>query len=663
MKRLLPLLFLLGGCASAPVKEVVRPPLLTANAISAFDSADPEPAILWNGGIGLRFPAYGTDGALWLASEVQPDGEEKLLVFPNPLLVRLTVEGRHYEPLSDFERTFDFGSGVLSSSYVASDGRVSYRVAVHPETRAVAQTMEVTLEHGEKGKAELLFPSGAQCIVPVFLFRVGDTLVRGTVEREKDGVWYPVTGTSMRFDDNGLRLRWSLQFDSMAPAPSGVARIGAPGPASPPISAESIFRAAKEYASDPKAPAIEIDGPVEDQAFVSSALYRLRTAYHAQKDLGRGPFGLSNRQYFGHVFWDSDLWVFPALALLDPDAARSIPAYRLKHLAQARRNFGAWLVDGRPVAVRDRKLGPLSARSGVLFPWESSVTGKETAPGAFRYAHHLTGSVAFAIEMASALGLVPEQAAREVREGAAGFYAARSTPGPNGREIRFVMTPDEQDQDNDLYTNLVAQWCQNGGQFEGPSKYWLPRKGETYLAFQDDPLKGYKQASALLAVYPLQFPPAEREAKQMLARFEPLTFAHGPAMTGAIHSIIYARLGEADRAYDLWQADWKRHTVGPHLHFSEKERVASTYFLTGAAGSLQAVLYGFAGIRVDTKPTPGATHQLFLKDGRVLSISPRLPKAWKGMRIRSLAVLGKRYDLVIRRQVDGKVLSTLTPMP
>ncbi len=47
-------------------------------------------------------------------------------------------------------------------------------------------------------------------------------------------------------------------------------------------------------------------------------MFYLQSAIHPDGGMSISPFGLSNQMYNGHVFWDADIWVFPALALLDP---------------------------------------------------------------------------------------------------------------------------------------------------------------------------------------------------------------------------------------------------------------------------------------------------------------------------------------------------------
>lgn len=391
---------------------------------------------------------------------------------------------------------------------------------------------------------------------------------------------------------------------------------------------------------------IQIEGPVEDQRAVRGLIRSLRNGVSASSGQPVSPFGLTSAQYNGHVFWDADIWVFPPLALLDPDRAKSIADYRLRLFPATRRNFAEWAAAGRPTG--HKPMGPYSGTGGAKYPWESSVTGRETVPGESKYQDHITFDVAFMLQQASALGLVSSVSADEVLRAAGKFAEARSVAGPRGREIRGTMSPDEfYTGDNDLYTNVLASWAMNGGK-HGPDRFALPADAETFLTYDNDGLRKYKQAAAVLAVYPLQHPGAEKQAAALLARFGPKVTANGPSMSDSIHALIGARVGEIEPAYALWQKDLAEFTAFPYLQFSEKRRRAATVFTTGAGGSLQTVLFGFCGLRIDRRPAPGSVWQTPLRNGYVLSCRPNLPAAWKSVRLNGLTVLGKKLSLEIR---------------
>ena len=107
---------------------------------------------------------------------------------------------------------------------------------------------------------------------------------------------------------------------------------------------------------------IVIEGNLQDQLDVRLALYHLYSFSRGDSDLSIAPMGLSSQNYNGHIFWDTELWMFPPLLLLNQDIARSLVNYRSDRIEKAKEkaiNFGY---------------------KGAMFPWESDDTGEEATP-------------------------------------------------------------------------------------------------------------------------------------------------------------------------------------------------------------------------------------------------------------------------------------------
>ncbi|RYG42769.1 hypothetical protein EON79_18255 [bacterium] len=590
------LLFGCRGAASSPAPKAATVPPAQPEPfrVTLNDPHEAQPAVLWNGRFGVQLGRSGFAEGLPMFWEggYQTDGEEKILPAPNPFPSRLLIEGKAVDvaSMADYRQSLDLSTGVLVTSWSHRGVPLEVRCWLVPNRSEGAWRVE----------------AGSPLAMSVAPAAEGKGFV---VSRYATT---PETGASVRTLEGGFS---SVEAKAAAP----------PAP----------------YESD-----IEIDGPVEDQQSIRAALHYLRTSVSGEGTMGVAPMGFSSDIYNGHIFWDADIWVFPALALLEPKRAAAIPKYRLARFDQARRNYAEWIKAGRPTGIK--AVGPAPANAaGAKFPWESSVSGRETTPTSSRFEDHITGDVAFMLSQAAALGIVPQTEADRVLAGAAAFYRDRSVAGAKGREIRGTMSPDENHTgDNDLYTNLLAQWTMAGGNHPTEPSFYLPRQGETFLTYDDDAMRGYKQAAAVLAVYPLQYPPAEREAKAMLARFEDKVTKNGPAMTDSIHAIIRARTGDAEGAYRLWSQDWRDFSKTGLLLFSEKRNRPRTYFTTGAGGMLQAVLYGFCGLRIDRKPQPGAWSRP-LRNGYTLSCRPHLPKAWKRVTLRGVTIEGKRLNLRI----------------
>ena len=72
----------------------------------------------------------------------------------------------------------------------------------------------------------------------------------------------------------------------------------------------------------------------------------------------------------------------------------------------------------------------------------------------------------------------------------------------------------------------------------------------------------------------------------------------GPAMGSCVLAMIYARLGEPDKAYDIFVDSYRLNAVPPFGVLSETRGGANPYFATGAGGLLQTILAGFGGLRI-----------------------------------------------------------------
>lgn len=648
MRRFASLLVLLlcVGCGSHSSKPVSRrrpdplplsPWLLTCN-----DPQAPEPALLWNGLIGVRSGrlggALGPDGKplpLFAIDAYQTSGEEKILPQINPLPDGFQIGGRFPAPneIREYRQELDMRTGVLTTQWSAEmDGVTAYvqvETVLHPTERRIAQRWRLRLSKAAP-----------------FSFDYGPRQADGTTRDRLSGSKIPLTYADAKTPGTAVAATTDKGDAVVRPfIVERVVSLGTPPPA--PMSFEQIADAGKKIWDERWKTDVQIDGPTEDQQAIRSFLFYLRSSIGPGGHMALSPFGLSDAQYNGHVFWDADIWDFPALALVDPEAAKAIPDYRLARLAQAEANFKEWIAEGRPVA--NGKLGPASgAPAGAKYPWESSVTGRETVPGPSQFEDHITGSVAWGLQMAASLGLADPKKSEEALRLAAAFYAARSIEGPDGLEIRDTMSPDENHVgNNDLYTNLLAQWLmQSYSNQNKPVRFHLPHDATSFLTYDDDPLRGYKQAAAVLSVYPLQYPPAEAQAKKMMDRFADKVSKSGPAMTDSVHSIVWSRLGQSDLAYESWKNSWEPFTRHPFLLFSEKRSRDTTYFTTGASGTLQSVLYGFLGFRIDSRKEPGSAWSQALFGGRWLSIKPNLPPAWKSVKFTNFTVRGRRFNLL-----------------
>ncbi|HJP84160.1 MAG TPA: glycosyl hydrolase family 65 protein [Fimbriimonadaceae bacterium] len=600
--------------------------------ITNFDPECETPALIWNGNVGVRIKPEGSR-EFYFSDNYEKTGEEKIRPFVAPKAGQIRIGDELLDPAKgkDFQQRLDFKLGSIEyfwrqntadGGVVSVSGRCSFLSGYYNEQWILRPDHPCHIQIAALGTAK---PTPGNQMTRTFALDAAGENVKVIEEVSRTG-------------DPNTSTEWTW--------------TGSVDPQSEP---DFVFRRTVKTAppqSNPPAVAdIEIDGPTEDQQAIRSFIYYLSRSVSPEGQMSISPMGLSSDKYFGHVFWDADIWVFPALALIAPERAKSIPAYRLRHLPQAKNNYLQWVVKGKPVAngkflgkpISESELAKMDLSPGAKFPWESSVSGKETVPGPSQFEDHISGSVAWSLDLASSLGLANSDQAKSVKSLVGQFYRQRSTKAAGGKfQIQDTMSPDENHVgDNDLYTNLLAQWCTG-------NPYHLPRDNQSLLTYDGDAMRGYKQAAAILSAYPLQYPEAEKQARTLMSRFESKVSKNGPAMSDSIHSIVWARLGETEKAYAAWKNSWQPFVKPPFLLFSEKRNSSRTYFTTGAAGALQAVLYGFAGIRIDNKKAQGAKWSIPLKNGKVLSITPHLPREWKSLKINGLTVLGKRYDVLIK---------------
>jgi trehalose/maltose hydrolase-like predicted phosphorylase len=385
---------------------------------------------------------------------------------------------------------------------------------------------------------------------------------------------------------------------------------------------------------------VEIEGAPQDQQAVRSFLFYLLQSARAGGDASIPPMGLSGDAFGGHIFWDAETWIFPALLAFHPDLARPLLEYRFRTLPAARANARA------------------AGCAGASYAWESAANGTEQAPEPFRHGRHVTADVALAVWQYYAATRDRTWLAAHgwpILQATAEYWVSRARPVGKGDRfgITQVTTPDENAGlvNNSAWVNFAARCNLEAAAAAAAAlgrpadPRWtrlargliLTRDPATGLLREHDAYRGLKikQADTLLLLYPgaLQLPKAEKE--RLYDYYAPRAITAGPAMTDSIHAIVAAALGRPEEAYRQFQASCQPFLRPPFLMFSEKRSRDNLYFLTGAAGSLQAVLYGFGGLR--------------LGDPDCATDDPLLPPAWQSLTLRGVAWQGRRYDRVIRR--------------
>lgn len=371
------------------------------------------------------------------------------------------------------------------------------------------------------------------------------------------------------------------------------------------------------------------EAPLAEQA-VRHGLFQLVQAVGRGGGTSVGAKGQTGEGYEGHVFWDAEAYVLPALLGIRPELARDLLKWRIDRLEAAFANARA-----------------MGQSRGALYPWRT-IEGRECSAyfpaGAAQY--HINADIAYALSRY--LGLTGDDellaggGARMLVETARiwleiGFH---DPDRGNAFTINRVTGPDEYSAlvNNNLYTNALAaeHLCfaarvgieqglvdqdEAGRMKRAADAMFLPFDDARGIYAQDEaffalepwpfettpadcyplllhfhPLEIYrhrvaKQADAvlLLTLFPDRFD--ERVRAQMLDTYEALT-VHDSTLSASAFATAAAQLGDARRAARYWRLSVLTDLLNLFKNSDHGLHMAA---LAGGWTSLTA---GFGGMRI-----------------------------------------------------------------
>jgi trehalose/maltose hydrolase-like predicted phosphorylase len=432
-----------------------------------------------------------------------------------------------------------------------------------------------------------------------------------------------------------------------------------------------------------------IEGDPGAQLAARFAVFHLLSAAAESGESAVGARGLTGDAYAGHVFWDADVFVLPALAALRPAAARAMLEYRIRRLPAARK------------AAADQGL------RGARFPWESAGDGRDVTPREVRgrgggvipittgpHEEHIVADVAWAASHYAAWTGDEDflaGAGRDLVTETARFWACRiRTDGEGHGHLDGVEGPDEYHEvvDDNAFTNVMARWNLTQGAAlllrADPSSHeardWLSLAACLVDGWNADrgiyeQFKGYFELEPLLMAEVAPPPcavdvllgPARVTGSQLikqadvlmlhhlvpdelvagsldacLAFYEPRT-AHGSSLSPAISACLLARAGQPEQALELFQ-------MATRLDLDDLTgTTAGGLHLATMAGVWQALAFGFLGIR----------HKRSEGEAAVLYVDPGLPETWSALGL-SFHIQGQRVS--VRADHDKVDISCEVPL-
>ncbi len=428
---------------------------------------------------------------------------------------------------------------------------------------------------------------------------------------------------------------------------------------------------------------VEIEGDLDACRSLRFNLFHLMQAMpRSDERVSIGAKGLHGEGYKGHVFWDTETFMFPFFLYTDPEAARRLLAYRWHTLIGARANAAA------------------SGYRGARFAWESARDGLETTPKwGVDYAGNpvriYTGDeeVHIGADIAHAVYSYHASTGDDdfmINHGYELVYSiaefleslALTDPSDGRRHIRKVIGTDEfhEHVDDDAFTNRLASWTLRQavmmlgrehsadprglagrlaawGIAPGADVRWAAAAQELvdpfteagdgiveqfsgYFALPDKPISSWDEhgmpqwpagldLSRLGETRLLKQPdvvqvfamlPEDFSREFMLRNYDfyEKRTMHKSSLSPSIHAMVGVRLGETDRAYEYFMK-----TVRTDLD-DNQGNVGLGFHAASAGGAWQAAVFGFGG------------YSLASSDGGGLlpSFDPWLPPRWSSLKYR-----------------------------
>ena len=424
---------------------------------------------------------------------------------------------------------------------------------------------------------------------------------------------------------------------------------------------------------------IQIEGDEEAQIAMRFNLFQLLIAAPRHNDrVNIGAKTLSGFGYRGHSFWDTEIFMLPFFIYTAPHIARNLLNYRYERLPAAREKARANGFEGAQFPWESAETGEevtptwvphFSERGTLVRIWTGDIEIHISADVAYAACLYwkATGDDAWFIEKGAELVL-----------DTAKFWASRAEWDANENRYEFndVIGPDEYHDhvDNNAYTNYMARehlrtaldvldWLHN----HAPEKaqeltqrlglsperlaQWKQVLFRIYLPIGPDGLieqfEGYyqrrpvdlaalepreisaqvlfgiegcnqtqviKQPDVLMVQYLLRDHFTDEQVRSNYDYYTPRTdHTYGSSLGPSIQAIMACDVGKPEEAYEHFiravRADLRdvRGNAGDGIHGAS------------AGGTWQAVVFGFAGLRVT-------------EEGWTLT--PQLPHHWKRLRFR-----------------------------
>jgi trehalose/maltose hydrolase-like predicted phosphorylase len=135
-----------------------------------------------------------------------------------------------------------------------------------------------------------------------------------------------------------------------------------------------------------------------------------------------------------------------------------------------------------------------------------------------------------------------------------------------------------------------------------------------------------------LLAYPLKEVTDQKQIRKDLEYYSTrVPNAGTPAMTQAVFTLLYARLGDGEKAYKWFKEAYEPNLNPPFRVIAETKGGTNPYFSTGAGGIVQSLLMGFGGLEI----TPAG----------LIQVKSVLPPHWKSLTLKGIGPEKKIFSV------------------
>ncbi|CAN7619949.1 hypothetical protein LJR164_004587 [Phenylobacterium sp. LjRoot164] len=391
------------------------------------------------------------------------------------------------------------------------------------------------------------------------------------------------------------------------------------------------------------------------QRLADAAFFYLMSSTHAGSPASTSMFGLAAwrtyNYYYGQVMWDVETFCLPLITLIQPEAARSLLAFRYRTLESAENN------------------ARVHGRAGAQYPWQSGpVNGQESGPLPGRaswYEDHVSADIAIAFIAFCRMTsdeVFKRQKAWPVVSAVADWLCDRAEPTARGFEIFKSMGVAERAEavDNPAYMNLTARLALEGAlEMAGdlglpPGRAWqevaeglvLPLDDGKLVGHDDFDPDGEKAATPdpLTALYPLGMELASDVAAATLAYYLSRAEEYvGSPMLSALYGVWACQADDPDLSLRMLSEGYGAFDAGRFNQILEyrpdrfPDQPRAGPFFANMGGFLGSIVFGFCGLEL------GLGVPRRRPAGPVL-----LPRGWESIEIERLWLRGAPHRLVAR---------------